>query len=63
MNISTYLLHFIVVYLFSENKLCTVKVLGFLVFGLCSWKTSLLCIVWELAGGVSVAVAVGVGDR
>ena len=32
-------------------------------FWILSWKTSLLCIVGELAGGRSVAVAVGVGDR
>ena len=28
-----------------------------------SWQTSLLCIVGELAGGGSVAVAVGVSER
>ena len=32
-------------------------------FGLVLWKTRLLCKAGELAGGGSVAVADGVGDR
>ena len=34
-----------------------------MILGLGFWQTSLLCIVGELAGAGSVAVAVGVGDR
>ena len=42
---------------------CDFKILdSFLGFGFLSWWTSLLCIVGELAGAWSMAVAVGHGD-